>query len=67
MVGEAKRMIEKTPPTDIDGHTEVSRETPDERLSWLDEVNANFLELHALTNPVLHVAEESPKYGPDAE
>lgn len=43
-----RQVIEKTSPSDFDGHTEFSRMTPDQRLSWLDEANAAYLELHAL-------------------
>ena len=60
---QTKRILERTTPADFDGHTEFARMTPDERLSWLDEANAAFLELHALANPTLRVADEVPPYG----
>ncbi len=56
-------MLQKTSTCDFDGHTEFSRLTPDQRLSWLDEANAAFLELHALANPALRIAEDEAPYG----
>ena len=64
---EIRKIIEKSTPADFDGHTEFSRMTPDQRLSWLDEANAAYLELYALARPELRVAEEPPRYGTDSE
>jgi hypothetical protein len=55
---ETRRSIEMTIPAEFDGHTEFARMTPDQRLSWLDEANAAFLELHGLAR----VAEEQAPY-----
>lgn len=63
MNAEILKILNKTTSTDFDGHTEFSRMTPDQRLSWLDEANAAYLELHGLARPELRVAEESPDYG----
>jgi hypothetical protein len=60
---QTQYILEMATSVDFDGHTEFSRMTPDERLSWLDEANASFLELHALANPELRVAERTPPYG----
>lgn len=43
---QTRQIIAKTQPSDYDGHTEFARMTPDQRLSWLDEANAAYLELH---------------------
>ncbi|MBT8043076.1 MAG: hypothetical protein KJN98_07885 [Pontiella sp.] len=59
---QTRRILEKSTPSDFDGHTEFSRMTPDERLSWLDEANAAFLELHGLAQQSLRVAEEHSQY-----
>lgn len=62
------KILEKATAADFDGHTEFSKMTPDQRLSWLDEANAAYLELYALARPEPRaVAEESPKYGTDSE
>ncbi len=60
---QTKRIVKDASTKDFDGHTEFARMTPDQRLSWLDEANATYLELHALANPALRVAEEPPSYG----
>ena len=60
---QIRKIIEQTSQVDFDGHTEFSRMTPDQRLSWLDEANAAYLELHGLAR----VAEKSPQYGSGAE
>ena len=60
---QTRRVLRDASDEDFDGHTEFSRMTPDQRLSWLDEANATYLELHALANPALRVAEEQPPYG----
>lgn len=64
---EIRKIVEGTSASDFDGHTEFSKMTPDQRLSWLDAANAAFIELHALARPELRVAEEVPEYGTDAE
>lgn len=56
---ETRQIIKKTSPADFDGHTGFSRMTPDQRLSWLDEANAAFLELHGMAR----VAEKQSPYG----
>ena len=56
---ETRRILEKTSQADCDGHTEFFRMTPDQRLSWLDEANAAYLELHGLAR----VAETQSPYG----
>lgn len=53
-----RKIVEATRPSDFDGHTEFSRMTPDQRLSWLDEANATYLELHGLAR----VAEQQSSY-----
>lgn len=58
-----QRTLKETTRSDFDGHTEFSKMTPDQRLSWLDEANTAFLELHALANPSLRVAEDDVPYG----
>ena len=57
-----RTIIEMADPSDFDGHTDFLRMTPDERLSWLDEANAAYLELHGRANPELRVAEEAAEY-----
>lgn len=57
-----RKIIEQTDASDFDGHTEFSRMTPNERLSWLDEANATYLELHGRAKPDLRVAEEPESY-----
>lgn len=59
---QTRRIIKESSPRDFDGHTEFSRMTPDQRLSWLDEANDAYLELHALANPTLRVAETDASY-----
>ena len=61
-----KQILQHTTPEDFDGHTEFARMTPDERLSWLDEANAAFLELHGKASE-LRVAESCSDYkaGPE--
>lgn len=59
---QTRRILEQSTPADFDGHTEFSRMTPDERLSWLDEANAIFLELHGLADQSRKVAEEQAEY-----
>ena len=58
-----RKIVETTSASDFDGHTEFPRMTPDQRLAWLDEANAAYLEFHGLAR----VAEESPKYGSKTE
>ncbi len=60
---QTRRILKDSSAKDFDGHTEFSRMTPHQRLSWLDEANAAYLELHALAKPELRVAEELPYYG----
>lgn len=55
---KTRQIINNTSPSDFDGHTEFSRMTPDQRLSWLDEANDAYLELHGLAR----VAEEQSHY-----
>lgn len=55
---ETRRILEKTQPSNYDGHTEFARMTPDQRLSWLGEANAAYLELHGQAK----VAEEQAPY-----
>ncbi|NLX26704.1 MAG: hypothetical protein GXY61_12240 [Lentisphaerae bacterium] len=56
-------VLNNTSHQDFDGHTEFARMTPDQRLSWLDEANAAYVELHALVKPSLRIAETDPPYG----
>jgi hypothetical protein len=56
------RILKQTSPEDFDGHTEFARMTPDQRLTWLEEANAAYLELHSRAVPELRVAEESAEY-----
>ncbi|MEE9367741.1 MAG: hypothetical protein V3V05_02640 [Pontiella sp.] len=67
MNDKIQEILKKTSKVDFDGHTEFSTMTPDQRLSWLDEANAAYLELYALARPEIRVAEEPPTYGADAE
>ena len=62
-----KCILENTSPEDFDGHSDFFNMTPDQRLSWLDEANATYLELYALANPDLRVAEQQAPYRPNAE
>jgi hypothetical protein len=62
---KTKQILDRTTSQDFDGHTEFSSMTPDQRLSWLDEANAAFLELYALANPELRVAEKATEYKAD--
>ncbi|MBN2702640.1 MAG: hypothetical protein JXR23_00375 [Pontiellaceae bacterium] len=59
---ETRRVLNNTSQHDFDGHTEFARMTPDQRLSWLDEANAAYVELHALANPSLRIAETDAPY-----
>ena len=56
------RILKQTTPEDFDGHTAFERLTPDQRLTWLEEANAAYLELHGRAVPELRVAEESAEY-----
>jgi hypothetical protein len=59
---ELLKILKQTSPEDFDGHTEFARMTPDQRLTWLEEANAAYLELHGCAAPELRVAEESAEY-----
>lgn len=43
---EILKRLKQTLPEDFDGHTAFARMTPDQRLTWLEEANAAYLELH---------------------
>ena len=60
---QTRRIVEQASPEDFDGHTEFARMTADQRLSWLDEANAAYLELHALAKPIHRLAEDNIPYG----
>lgn len=59
---EILRVLKQAAPEDFDGHTAFATMTPDQRLSWLEEANAAYLELHGLAAPELRVAEASADY-----
>lgn len=59
---ELLKILKQTSPEDFDGHTAFARMTPDQRLTWLEEANAAYLELHGRAAPELRVAEESVEY-----
>ena len=56
---QTRQIIEQSSASDFDGHTEFSRMTANQRLSWLDEANAAYLELYGLARG----AEEQSPYG----
>lgn len=56
------KILKQTSPEDFDGHTAFSRMTPDQRLTWLEEANTAYLELHGRVEPELRVAEETAEY-----
>lgn len=59
MDDSTRKFIADTDSSDFDGHTEFSRMTPDQRLSWLDEANEVYLQFHGLARVV---AEEQAPY-----
>lgn len=61
------KILKQTSPEDFDGHTEFSRMTPDQRLTWLEEANATYLEFHGRVVSELRVAEEPSKYKVNGE
>lgn len=61
------KLLKQTSPEDFDGHTEFARMTPDQRLTWLEEANAAYLELHGRAASELRVAEESAEYKVNGE
>jgi len=56
------KILKQTVPEDFDGHTVFESLTPDQRLIWLEEANAAYLELHGRAAPELRVAEEPAQY-----
>jgi len=64
---EMLKILKQTSPEDFDGHTAVAQMTPDQRLTWLEEANAAYLELHGRAAPELRVAEESAEYKVNGE
>ncbi|MDF7826093.1 hypothetical protein P4B35_18830 [Pontiellaceae bacterium B12227] len=64
---KTQQILETASAHDFDGHTAFLKMTPDQRLTWLDEANAAFLELYALANPELRVAEKPRQYGTDPQ
>ncbi|MBC8206534.1 MAG: hypothetical protein ISR85_07220 [Kiritimatiellales bacterium] len=59
---EMLEILKQTTPEDFDGHTAFARMTPDQRLTWLEEANAAYLELYGRAVPELRVAEEPADY-----
>ena len=59
---EMLKILKQTSPEDFDGHTEFARMTPDQRLTWLEEANAVYLELHGRVAPELRVTETQVEY-----
>lgn len=59
---ELLKILKQTSPEDFDGHTEFAHMTPDQRLTWLEESNAAYLELHGRATPELRVAETPVEY-----
>ncbi len=57
------KILKQASPEDFDGHTAFARMTPDQRLTWLEESNAAYLELHGRAAPELCVAEDPADYG----
>ena len=54
----AREIIEHTNPEDYDGHTEFSRMTPAERLTWLDQA-VLFIESRKQPQATWQVAEKT--------
>jgi hypothetical protein len=59
---EMLKILKQTSPEDFDGHTAFAQMTPDQRLTWLEEANVAYIELHGRAAPELRVAEESAEY-----
>jgi hypothetical protein len=59
---EMLKFLNQTSPEDFDGHTEFAQMTLDQRLTWLEEANAVYLELHGRAAPEFRVAEETAEY-----
>jgi len=59
---ETLKRLKQTTPEDFDGHTAFAGMTPDQRLTWLEEANAAYLELHGLAALELRVAEAPVEY-----
>lgn len=59
---EMLKILKRTVPEDFDGHAAFAQMTPDQRLTWLEEANAAYLELHGRAAPELRAAEESAEY-----
>ncbi len=49
------KILKQASPEDFDGHTAFARMTPDQRLTWLEEANAAYFELHGRAVPELRV------------
>ncbi len=64
---EMLKILKQTSPEDFDGHTAFAQMTPDQRLTWLEEANAAYLELHGRAVQELRVAEEPGKYKVNGE
>lgn len=56
------KILKQTSTEDFDGHTAFAQMTPDERLTWLEQANQAYLELHGRAAPELCVAEEPSDY-----
>jgi hypothetical protein len=64
---EVLKILKQTSPEDFDGHAAFAQMTPDQRLTWLEEANAAYLELHGRAAPELRVAEKPGKYKVNGE
>lgn len=62
MNDQTLKILKQTTPEDFDGHTAFERLTPDQRLTWLEEANAAYLELHGRAALELRVAETPGEY-----
>jgi hypothetical protein len=64
---EVLKILKQTSPEDFDGHTAFAQMTPDQRLTWLEEANAAYFELHGRAVPEFRVAETPVEYKVNGE